>query len=80
MVNEAVSYTHLYLLMRSYYSQFGLGVLTGIDVPNEAVGYMPGKLANAGNTLDFAIGQLDNYTTIELAQYVSCLLYTSRCV
>ncbi len=62
-----------YLLMRSYYSQFGLGVLTGIDVPNEAVGYMPGKLANAGNTLDFAIGQLDNYTTIELAQYVSTI-------
>ena len=34
---------------------------------------MPGKLANAGNTLDFAIGQLDNYTTIELAQYVSTI-------
>ena len=62
-----------YLLMRSYYSQFGLGVLTGIDVPNEAIGYIPGKLTNAGNTLDFAIGQLDNYTTIELAQYVSTI-------
>ena len=62
-----------YLLMRNYYSQFGLGVMTGIDVPNEAVGYMPGKLANVGNTLDFAIGQLDNYTLIELSQYISTI-------
>ena len=62
-----------YLLMRNYYSQFGLGVLTGLDVPNETVGYIPGKLDSVGNTLDFAIGQLDNYTLIELAQYISTI-------
>ena len=37
--------------MRNYYSQFGLGVLTGLDVPNETVGYIPGKLDSVGNTL-----------------------------
>jgi cell division protein FtsI/penicillin-binding protein 2 len=60
--------------MRNYFSQFGLGVKTGIDLPNEQAGYKgivnqsePGKL------LDFAIGQFDTYTPLQLAQYVSTI-------
>lgn len=58
--------------LRNYYRQFGLGVKTGIDLPNEADGqigndYTPGKM------LDLAIGQFDTYTPLQLAQYVSTI-------
>ncbi len=58
--------------MRYYYNQFGLGLLTGIDAANEAVGYI-GTSTMGGHLLDFAIGQYDTYTTIQLAQYVSTI-------
>lgn len=58
--------------MRNYYSQFGLGVKTGIDYPNEEVGYK-GLNTNSGLALEFAIGQYDNYTAIQLNQYVNTL-------
>jgi len=58
--------------MRQSFSQFGLGTRTGIDLPNEMSGFqgtenIPGKL------LDFAIGQYDTYTPMQLAQYVSTI-------
>ena len=59
-------------LMRNYFSLFGLGVKTGIDVPNEFVGYV-GNSLNTGNILDFAIGQYDTYTVMQLAQYASVI-------
>ncbi|TFG84106.1 MAG: penicillin-binding protein 2 [Erysipelotrichales bacterium] len=58
--------------MRYYYNQFGLGLLTGIDASNEAVGYI-GSSKMGGHLLDFAIGQYDTYTTMQLAQYVSTI-------
>lgn len=58
--------------MRNYYHQFGLGVETGIDFPYEATGFV-GSNPKAGNFLDFAIGQYDTYTTLQLAQYVSTI-------
>jgi cell division protein FtsI/penicillin-binding protein 2 len=58
--------------MRYYYNQFGLGLLTGIDASNEAVGYI-GSSTMGGHLLDFAIGQYDTYTTIQLAQYISTI-------
>jgi len=58
--------------MRYYYNQFGLGLLTGIDAANEAVGYI-GTSQNGGLLLDFAIGQYDTYTTLQLAQYISTI-------
>ncbi len=61
-----------YAKMRNYFSQFGLGVKTGIDIPNEAVGVV-GKADNSGNILDYAIGQYDTYTPMQLAQYVSAI-------
>lgn len=58
--------------MRNYFYQFGLGVETGVDFPNEATGYK-GTHPVAGNLMDFAIGQYDTYTTMQLAQYVSTI-------
>ncbi|MEH7379944.1 penicillin-binding protein 2 [Bacillus sp. JJ1533] len=58
--------------VRNYFSQFGLGVKTGIDLPGEASGY-PGPLFGPGLLMDLAIGQYDTYTTLQLAQYVSTI-------
>jgi penicillin-binding protein A len=58
--------------MRNYFSQFGLGTRTGIDLPNEMVGFK-GTEKRPGLLLDFAIGQYDTYTTLQLAQYVSTI-------
>ena len=60
--------------MRNYFSKFGLGTLTGIDVPGETIGYL-GDISSSspGHLLDFSIGQYDTYTTIELAQYISTI-------
>lgn len=59
-------------LMRQYYSMFGLGNITGLDVPNEVGGYI-GYSNEAGKLLDFAIGQFDMYTPIQILQYVSTI-------
>ncbi len=58
--------------MRNYYSQFGLGTLTGVDVPYEATGYK-GSATLGGHLLDFAIGQYDTYTVMQMAQYISTI-------
>ncbi|MFB1050347.1 peptidoglycan D,D-transpeptidase FtsI family protein [Paraliobacillus sp. JSM ZJ581] len=58
--------------LRNYYSQFGLGVETGIDLPYEAPGII-GKDPEAGNLLYLSFGQYDAYTTLQLAQYVSTI-------
>lgn len=54
--------------LRYYYSQFGLGVRTGIDLPSESSGYI-GVPQQAGNALTASFGQYDNYTPLQLAQY-----------
>lgn len=56
--------------MRNGYAQFGLGVNTGIDLPNEFAGFQ-GELDNNGKILNFAIGQFDTYTPMQMAQYIS---------
>lgn len=55
---------------RSTFAQFGLGVKTGIDLPNETLGYK-GNGTASGLLLDFSIGQYDNYTPIQLSQYIN---------
>lgn len=55
---------------RSIFAQFGLGVKTGIDLPNETLGYK-GNGTASGLLLDFSIGQYDNYTPIQLSQYIN---------
>ena len=59
--------------MRYYFRQFGLGVSTGIDLPNESIGQV-GRTDNIhGFLLDYAIGQYDTYTPLQLAQYISTI-------
>ncbi|WP_042348729.1 peptidoglycan D,D-transpeptidase FtsI family protein [Bacillus massiliigorillae] len=57
---------------RYYFNQFGLGIRTGIDLPNEAAG-LPGNKYDPGYLLDFTIGQYDTYTPIQLTQYISTI-------
>jgi cell division protein FtsI/penicillin-binding protein 2 len=58
--------------IRKYFSQFGLGVKTGIDLPNEIIGFQ-GTSKMPGFLLDLAIGQYDMYTPLQMAQYVSTI-------
>ncbi len=62
-------------IFRDSFAQFGLGVQTGIDLPNEATGYKgtPSAVESSGKLLDFSFGQYDTYTTMQLAQYVSTI-------
>lgn len=57
---------------RDTFAQFGLGVKTGIDLPVESLGYK-GNETLSGLLLDFAIGQYDTYTPIQLSQYISTI-------
>lgn len=57
---------------RNYFSQFGLGVKTGIDLPGESTGFT-GPDLSPGLLMDLSIGQYDTYTTLQLAQYVSTI-------
>lgn len=59
-------------IYRNVFKQLGLGVKTGIDLPNESNGYAGSKV-NAGLLLNYSIGQYDTYTTLQLAQYVNTL-------
>ena len=57
---------------RSFFNQFGLGVATGIDLPNESTGLIESQ-RTSGKLLDFSIGQADIYTTMQLVQYGSTI-------
>jgi len=67
-----ITNSNAFNVLREAYGELGLGVRTGLDVPNEELGYR-GDNPSGGNLLDFAIGQYDSYTTIQLAQYVSTI-------
>lgn len=59
-----------------YFSQFGLGVKTGIDLPEGLTGEFEGYKSDdrrLGLLADFMIGQYHNYTPLQLAQYVSTI-------
>ena len=58
--------------LRNGYAQFGLGVLTEVDLPGEAKG-VQGELDTGGLLLNYAIGQFDTYSTMQLAQYISTI-------
>src|SRR6185437_4140905 len=57
---------------RQSFGSFGLGTKTGIDLPGESAGYV-GNNTLTGLLIDFAIGQYDTYTPLQLAQYVSTI-------
>ena len=57
---------------RNTFAEFGLGVMTGIDLPVESLGYK-GNSQLPGHLLDFSIGQYDTYTPIQLSQYINTI-------
>lgn len=59
--------------LRDIYSQFGLGTETQIDFPDEGTGSSGSNYNDAGVLHQFAIGQYDTYTPIQMAQYVSTI-------
>jgi len=59
-------------IYRDTFAEFGLGVKTGIDLPNEGLGYS-GTSKLAGHLFDFSIGQYDTYTPIQLTQYINTI-------
>ncbi|WP_436859892.1 peptidoglycan D,D-transpeptidase FtsI family protein [Staphylococcus caeli] len=59
--------------LRKGLNQVGLGVKTGIDLPNETNGQIEPLTDNPGNYLDLSIGQYDTYTPMQLSQYVSTI-------
>lgn len=59
--------------MRNYFLQFGLGAPTGIDFPSESTGVLGQSKNDVGLLMNYAIGQYDTYTTLQLAQYVSTI-------
>lgn len=61
------------LKLRKGLNQFGLGVKTGIDLPNEVAGQTGVLKNNPGNYLDLAIGQYDTYSPLQLSQYISTI-------
>jgi penicillin-binding protein A len=71
--NAPVSYNpEAFQQMRNYFKQFGLGVETGIDLPYEATG-LEGDESKAGFLMDYAIGQYEPFTALQLAQYISTI-------
>lgn len=64
----------LFDMYRQCLGELGLGVKTGIDIPDESLGYRgPYAKRESGLFLDFVIGQYDSFTPIQLAQYASTL-------
>ncbi len=58
--------------LRDMYKEYGLGNMTGIDLPNEKTG-IKGSLTSSDLLLNLSIGQYDTYTPIELFQYVNTI-------
>ncbi|MBQ9071538.1 MAG: penicillin-binding protein 2 [Bacilli bacterium] len=59
-------------IYRNTFAEFGLGIKTEIDLPNESLGY-EGSNRLSGLLLDFSIGQYDTYTPIQISQYMSTI-------
>ncbi|GJM72731.1 hypothetical protein HMSSN036_49470 [Paenibacillus macerans] len=60
----------------SYMKQFGLGVSTGVDLPQEYLGkleYMNDKETALSRLAYASFGQQGKYTTLQLAQYTATL-------
>lgn len=63
---------NVFEIYRNTFNEFGLGVKTGIDLPVESIGNI-GKNDSPDLLLNFAIGQYDTYTTMQLSQYMNTI-------
>lgn len=59
-------------LYRNTFLEYGLGNTTGIDLPNEPTGLKGEKIAG-DLLLNLSIGQYDNYTILQIAQYMNTI-------
>ena len=57
---------------RGMFNEYGLGVKTGIDLPIESVGNI-GDNYEGDMLLDFAIGQYDTYTPVQISNYINTI-------
>jgi len=67
-----VDTTNAFKTYRETFNQLGLGVKTEIDLPVESVGNI-GTNMSPDLLLNFAIGQYDTYTTLQLSQYITTI-------
>ena len=58
--------------LRSTFGEYGLGSAAGIDLPDESTGFIP-KDYDLANYITNSFGQFDNYTPMQLAQYVATI-------
>ena len=59
--------------LTDYYKQFGLGLATGVEV-DDSKGILKQANSNGGgDTLQFAIGQLNAFTPLQLCNYIATL-------
>ncbi len=58
--------------LRATFGEYGLGAATGIDLPDESTGFVPKEYSFA-NYITNVFGQFDNYTPMQLAQYVATI-------
>lgn len=58
--------------LNNYLKDFGFGVKTGVEV-NDAVGILTEFESDSGNTIQVAIGQLNAFTPLQLANYTATL-------
>ena len=71
--------TKAYEELRAGFAQYGLGVKTGVDIPNEQTGESPAvstlseSNGDGGKVLDLAFGQFDTYTPLQMVQYISAI-------
>ncbi len=64
-------------IYRDTLANFGLGAITGIDLPGEVAGIKGAAIAD-DLLLNLAIGQYDTYTPIEVIQYVNSVASGQR--
>ena len=66
--------TKAFTKLRYYFNMFGLGTKTGVDLPGETIGYEgPSTRKHIGSALDLSYGNYDEYTVMQLAQYMSTI-------
>nr|WP_209307159.1 penicillin-binding protein PBP2B [Streptococcus acidominimus] len=63
--------------LRTTFSEYGLGAVTGIDLPLESTGFIP-KDYSISNYLTNSFGQFDNYTPMQMAQYAATVANGGR--
>lgn len=69
-LNDGETLTKAMTNLRKTFAEYGLGASTGIDLPLESTGFLPEDYTTA-NFITNAFGQFDNYTPMQMAQYVA---------